>query len=177
MTPTIQTFTGKIISFVDLGLNEYDIMDIAHGLGNVCRYSGQCRHFYSVAQHSVMMSYLVQPQFAMETLLHDATEAYMFDCPTPLKMLLEEYKRIERDMDVGIRWQFGLPPEMSPEVKYADALALAIEKPQLMKATDMKWSFLPEIPADFRDIKIERIAPWDAKDLFLARYAELKYLM
>lgn len=177
MTPTIQTVSGRVINFATPGVNDYDITDIAHGLSNVCRYGGQCLFFYSVAQHSVLVSRLVPREHAMEALMHDGTEAYMCDVPTPLKLLLDEYRRIERELDAGIRWQHSLPIRMTHEVHAADGMALAIEKPQLTVKTDMSWTSMPEVADELRaKHRIQLMYPPDAKALWLERYAELKYL-
>ena len=54
---TIRTFTGKTINLIMPKEEDIDILDIAHGLSNVCRYNGHCSKFYSVAEHSVLLSY------------------------------------------------------------------------------------------------------------------------
>ncbi|ASD50545.1 deoxyribonucleoside 5' monophosphate phosphatase [Acidovorax phage ACP17] len=172
MTPTIQSYTGQIIHYINVEENFYTIEDISHGLSQTCRYAGQSRWFYSVAQHSVLVSQLVPPEYALEALMHDATEAYMCDLPTPLKKLLPEYCAMERKMDARIRAIFGLPAEMSAVVKDADALALAIEKPFLTLKTEMEWSFLP-CTAGWEDITIEQMGSEAAKDAFKRRFAEL----
>ena len=43
------------------------IEDIAHGLAFQCRFNGQTQHFYSVAQHSLMVAALV-PRLAEDAL-------------------------------------------------------------------------------------------------------------
>src|ERR1051326_5760594 len=79
------THTGKQFWPLDARVDEIDIEDIAHGLSHICRFGGHCRHFYSVAQHSVLVSRAVPLQLRMAGLLHDATEAYIGDMVRPLK--------------------------------------------------------------------------------------------
>jgi len=76
----IQTYSGKRIDFENPDPDQIDIVDIAHGLSNLCRFSGQSKYFYSVAQHSFYVS-LVCKENKLQALLHDATEAYMADVP------------------------------------------------------------------------------------------------
>ena len=43
--PTIMLQSGAWFDFCAPSASEFTIEDIAHGLGNICRYSGQCRRF------------------------------------------------------------------------------------------------------------------------------------
>ncbi|TDN51124.1 hypothetical protein EC843_104135 [Buttiauxella sp. JUb87] len=93
--------------------------------------NGHLPEFYSVAQHSVLCSQLVAPEFAFEALMHDAAEAYCQDIPAPLKTLLPDYQRIETFVDGLIRFKYNLPPKQSAVVKYADLTMLATERRDL----------------------------------------------
>src|SRR5207248_1661023 len=86
------------------------IEDIAHGLAMTCRYGGQCLRFYSVSEHSVLVSRLVAPEFAREALLHDASEAYIGDMIRPLKYQPEmaEFLRAESAIEHCVADRFGL---------------------------------------------------------------------
>src|SRR5574343_449470 len=79
MTPTtyISTFKGNRFWPQEPRIDVIDIEDIAHGLAYQCRFNGQTRAFYSVAQHSLMVMALVPPAERFAALLHDAAEAYL----------------------------------------------------------------------------------------------------
>jgi hypothetical protein len=87
MKPYILTATGKKFWFDDPQPEQVCIEDIAWALSNLCRYTGHCRWFYSIAQHSVGASFIVPARFALEALLHDAAEAYITDLNAPLKYM------------------------------------------------------------------------------------------
>ena len=91
-------------SLRNLDENDWDLVDIATGLARQCRYNGQypiTKGFYSVAEHSVILSKFVEDVFGKDkdaclyALLHDASEAYLSDIMTPFKALMPEYKKIE----------------------------------------------------------------------------------
>jgi hypothetical protein len=59
--------------------------------------------------------------------MHDATEAYIGDCPKPLKTLLPDYIKVEALLSLVIAQKFFLPYPGSPEVKVIDKKALLWE--------------------------------------------------
>lgn len=72
------------------------LLEIAASLSQVHRFSGNLGPL-TVAQHSVGTSSFLnagQPG-AILGLLHDATEAYLGDLPTPLKRILPGFKALE----------------------------------------------------------------------------------
>ena len=54
--PSIQTYLGKEFYPLDPKLEDIHIVDIAHAISMKCRYTGHSRFFYSVAQHSVLLT-------------------------------------------------------------------------------------------------------------------------
>lgn len=68
----IQTFTGRQFWPLDPQPDHIDIADIAHALAHDCRFGGHCRRFYSVAEHSVLLSRAVAPEFRLAALMHDS---------------------------------------------------------------------------------------------------------
>lgn len=167
----ILTNSGKHFDFADPRPDQIDILDIAQGLANECRYAGQCRVFYSVAQHSYLASQIVNPRRALEALLHDAAEAYCKDIPRPLKYMLPDYQAIEERVESAIRERFKLPAQMSPEVKRADLILLATERRDLMPADDTPWPILEGIiPLERRIIATHASR---SQALFIKRWVEL----
>lgn len=167
----ILTASGKHMDFTDPQPNQIDVLDIVQGLANECRYAGQCKAFYSVAQHSVLTSYIVPKAFALEALLHDATEAYCKDIPRPLKALLPDYQAIEQRVDAVIRARFGLPETPSFEVKKADLILLATERRDLMPHDATAWpSISGIIPLERR---ITAVPAGRAYAQFMRRFIEI----
>ena len=165
--------SGHYINFVEPDAELFCIKDIAHALSHTCRFGGHTRDFYSVAQHSVLTSYLVPEEDRFAALMHDAAEAYVGDVPTPLKQLLPEYKIIEKRIEASLFERFGLYDGIPTSVKKADLIMLATEQRDLMQAKndDAEWNVIADIPlAPFR---IKPQSPEQARKSFLDRFDEL----
>ena len=80
----MSTYTGKKFFPFDPRPEQICIEDIAHGLSMLCRFSGQCPYFYSVAEHSIYVVHCLPDNLQLEGLLHDASEAYLADLPRPV---------------------------------------------------------------------------------------------
>ena len=65
----IQTLSGKKFNYLTATIDDIDVEDIATALSNICRFAGHLPEFYSVAQHSVLASQIVPPEFAFEALM------------------------------------------------------------------------------------------------------------
>ncbi len=121
------TASGRRISITDPQPEDICIHDIAHALANICRFGGHTKRFYSVAQHSIMVSDEVDNQHALQGLLHDATEAYLGDVVGPLKRVLPDYLALEKKWRGAICEAFHISVEIPGEVKVADNRAMSTE--------------------------------------------------
>jgi hypothetical protein len=169
----IETYTGKKFHILEPSLDEIDIEDIAHSLSMQCRWTGMTRHFYSVSQHSYYVSWLVPSKFALDGLLHDASESYLGDLNRPVKHHTETgqaYIELEETIQKKIGEKFGLTWPIPDEVHKADRRMLFTEKEQLMG--NLVWDTTTG-DAKTADIKIGYLAPPDAEAQFLLRFKDL----
>lgn len=178
----IQTFTGRPFWPLDPRPEDVAIEDIAHPLSNICRFTGHCRWFYSVAQHSIIMAELV----GLPGLLHDGSEAYATDVPRPIKRLPEmwPYREAEAVLQGVIFERFGvsLTAQEEERLKIADEWLLSIEAEVLMGPLLPGWNFATAArlqhfgPFDRKyiaeSVKCE-MSPRYAKERFLSEAADL----
>lgn len=157
-----------------------DLGDIAHALARICRYGGHVRRHYSVAQHSVLVSWwagylareaghsdAVEHDAARWGLFHDAAEAYVGDVIRPLKLLLglaTPLVRVERAFERAIAERFELAPEIPALVHQADREVCMAEQIHLERVPE-GW-----VPSGrVAEIPIDKWAPRRARQAFLGR--------
>jgi len=128
MPDHIRTYTGKYIDPFNPESSDIDILDIAHALSHQCRFAGHTTVFYSVAQHCVMVSenQLVLDR-RLQALLHDASEAYLLDIPSPVKSRIKKYAEAENQLMHRISARFGFWWPAEERLKQADREALEYE--------------------------------------------------
>jgi 5'-deoxynucleotidase YfbR-like HD superfamily hydrolase len=160
----IRTYSGIYMNIFEPTLDMICIENIAHSLSHQCRFGGHLPTFFSVAQHSIMVSEHVPQEHRLAALLHDASEAYLVDIPKPIKPHLTNYKELEDKLMELIALKFGFEYPLHPMVKKADELMLHWEWHTLM----------------LRDGKCKGITPalhykakWEFMDLF-TQLTELK---
>lgn len=174
----ITTYTGKRFFHLNPQPEQICIEDIAHALSQICRWTGHTKYHYSVAQHSIYVSYLAPPEDALKGLLHDASEAYLGDMNRPLKHYTEAgriYGEIEEMVENAIFAKFGLTPGLSDAVKTADNQMLYTEKDALINSATctmyeaQKWGIIEERAP----VKITEWLPRTAEEWFLKRFRQL----
>jgi uncharacterized protein len=167
---TMLTYSGLRIDLVDPKPEQISMVDIAHHLAHICRFTGAVSSFYSVAQHSVLVASLVPTDLTLPALLHDAHEAYLGDVATPLKQALcsDQYKHLAAKFDIAISLRFGIDREAlrDAEVKRADLIALATERRDFMPPDGRDiWPGLKGVRPDQKPL--HAWAPDEAKEAFL----------
>jgi hypothetical protein len=167
----IQVSSGKKFDVISCTLDEIEIEDIAHGLSNICRFTGQIPVFYSVAQHCIEMSYYAPESVRLEALMHDASEAYLGDVSKHLKETIGlPYKAVEDDLMVKIATKFAFAWPCPTVIKVLDHDMLETEFKQVWRKRDPSIpSYGVELP-----VKLRPMTPTLAKEIFLSRYEALK---
>lgn len=167
----ICTYSGVYIDVTDPKPQDINIEDIAQALSMQTRWGGHISRFYSVAQHSVHTAEYLGcsgwgPDVMLMALLHDASEAYLMDIPSPIKQHLKNYKEIEAGVMGAVAKKFGLPLRFyeNDTVKMADHYMLVREWHEL-KLKNICNSPLP------------RWSPQSAKLEFIKAFKNLRYEM
>lgn len=167
----MQTYTGIAFDPLHPDPDKIYIADIAHALSMSCRYGGHVNRFYSVAEHSVLVSRHVPQAQALWGLLHDAAEAYIADIVRPAKKRMPEYQEIERNLMAAICRRFGLPPTQPDAVGDIDLRIVIDEKTALMGPEPLPWQALEGLAPVGADV--QAWGPTRAEDEFMYSFNNL----
>lgn len=169
--------SGLRVDLLDPEETSIDLHDIAHGLSNICRFTGQTSVFYSVAEHCMHVSTIVEartgdPRLAIGGLLHDAHEAYTGDISSPMKAALGKMGAtyaLKNIVDLLDQRILSLCPSgvrlHSDEILEADLAAMKEELRVFFLRADQSgssafkefWSFLQDVP----EYKVPRLSCLD----------------
>lgn len=164
-TPSV---TGKVIDFTNIDPSSIDILDIAHSLSLQCRYNGNCRAFYSVAQHSVLMSTWSLPGHPFTRLMHDAEEFAIGDIISPVKEYIDSplLRELGDNITYAIFKKYNVPP-IDTNIHIADNIMLATERRDIMARCSRGWK-IKEQP--YKEKIKKGWSPEFAEQLFLIRF-------
>lgn len=148
---------ARLVDLWRLSPDDVTVKRIARGLGNICRYSGQVRTYYSVAEHSILVASQVPQEHQMAALLHDASEALgLGDLPAPVKALCPAYRELEAVVMAVVEQRFGLAPGACshPIIKAADRAVYLAEQRTLRRVD------LATLPASERTVEPASVQFW-----------------
>lgn len=141
---SLVTYKGIKFDYLNPTPEMIDIDDIIQSLTRLNRFVGHSKRPYSVAEHSYYcytmakrLGYSNREQLL--TLIHDFTEAYVGDCPAPLKELLPMFSSIESKVEEAICKHIGIEPPTPEEhrkIKRIDLTMLFIEMRDLTKHSE-----------------------------------------
>lgn len=184
MNMTFKPYSNIDIDLFDFKVEDVDLTDIAWSLGRLPRWLGHTKQDYSVAHHSVIASYLVDDDHALEALLHDAAEAYIGDIPKPFKDGFPEVTEAENAIMSAIMDTFAVPCSLtlsrtgqrlyakSPQVAVADKRLNAHEAWTFGKAGPEQE--YPDVESAWlRAIQEHQMWWHDGPYLFLSRFDQL----
>lgn len=153
---------------------------VAHSLGNLCRFTGHSSMFYSVADHSVLVSRLAEwlGGDPMEGLLHDAHECLMGDMASPWKDCFPRFREIEKGVAAGLLRGYGKVAVFGQETKRADMIALFMETEHFLPSRGYTWAGREKYVDDLSHAKMAGIIlpddvfryPHDGAARFLERF-------
>lgn len=165
----IQTFIGKLVDPLNLKMKDISIIDIAHCLSQLCRFTGHTNTFYSVAEHSLYVSHLLPDEWKLAGLLHDASEAYLCDLASPVKRAIPRYKIHEEQAQDKIYRKFGINHVDHRRIKVVDQVVLYHEA---MKLFNDNFGYFDEYKNDFQ-VKINVYSPKVVEYKFMKQFERL----
>lgn len=174
----IITYTGKKFNLLEPKIDDIDILDIAHAQAMQCRWTGHCKHHYSIAQHAYYCSFIGPANEALERLMHDTSESYIGDMNRPLKHYTnagDAYRSVEAPLQGLIYEAFGMSAHEPASVKIADEAMLYAELEQLLPPIERETGEQnnPFGRSEAAKIVIEEWTPAHAEKMFLARFNTL----
>lgn len=160
-TPWMQTRSGACLDIAHPDASKINIEEMAYSLAGILRYLNHTQHPYSVAEHCVRVSYLVEEwtkdrAMSLRGLLHDGPEYILGDITAPVKKFIRAHTYaldvIEDRWLYAILDSVGLPhlrsnPPMplaewegaQAVIKRADLVMLATEKRDMMAPCERDW--------------------------------------
>ena len=152
MSEYITTYTGKHFEPTNPDPELIRIEDIAHALSMLCRGNGHVKTFWSVGQHCICCAREaaargLSNRMILACLLHDASECYMSDVPTPFKNELPED---QEEHLLGIIYEkflgSDLTEEEQKELKKIDHAMLWYDLEHLLG--EIQYGVIPELHID-----------------------------
>lgn len=196
---TIMTLSGgRCFDLANPDPDMIDVQDIATSLSRLCRFNGHGRIYYSVAEHSVLVSMLVAKaiddtgcidralslQIQLMALLHDAPEAYLGDTTRPMQGLMalkmddfdEHYHQLHSQYDALILPKLGVTLTTDPrqQKNVAQARNIVTHADRMMLKIEQQvqnGNGRSEHQPD--DMPIEGHNPTKAAQIFLHYFASL----
>lgn len=173
----IQVNSGRRFYVLDPRAEDITMIDVAHALSNLCRFTGHGDRFYCVGEHSIQCARVARKLgystlIQLYCLLHDGSEAVVNDLARPVKQNIPQYKEVE-DRIMAVIWKVaGLPSPTKDDykiVKTIDNTLFVNEMEQLMKRSD-----IPDIEHEkvFIDLSVGYNAG-ESKEPFLQMFVSL----
>ena len=178
--PYLTTHSGRKLHFLDPSEDELSIDDIALGMSREGRYSNQAPYVYRVGQHCILVSQLREkmamgndPKSLLQALLHDASESFLRDIPSPLKRYLPDYKNIEHIVQSAIYRKWKLPEDLSDSIKLCDSALLVAESRDMQFEIDLTPSDMVKDLA----VWVPKIIPYDEETTYREYMTRFNYLV
>lgn len=131
----LKTYTGRTFDYQNITKDSIYIPDVLRAISSLNRFLGHSSRPYSVGEHTLLGLIVAKekgytPLQQLHWLIHDFTEGYVGDCPTPLKKLLPEFSIYEAKVETAILEHLELDTPTDEEyelIKRIDETMLVIE--------------------------------------------------
>lgn len=182
MSTKIRMHEGQLFDYLDPANYSTSVHEVAAHLSKIPRFGAATQRFYSVAQHAVYVSQLVQQKHghfaALYALHHDDHEAFFGDWPTPLKNYVFQRTGIDVAEELTdkldqmiyedvLKLGYPIPPHIKAAIKEADWQMYITEGTQLIR------NFKGDDKTPSADFQITCYGPEQAETMFLNRHAAL----
>lgn len=171
MSASIETYNGEHFTLDPNDFSGVNIHNLGHALSGVNRFNSHTIRMYSVAEHAVHVASMLPPELQLIGLLHDGSEAFIQDIPSPFKQFLPDYAKMEDLIQTKVYRAFKLDPdwvaEVYPAVKRIDSMMCQIEATQLLHSKGAGWA------EDHGHPGISCLAPEQAEALFMWAYVRI----
>lgn len=175
----VHLYTGNKFNVLEPSKDDVNIVDIAHGLSRLVRYTGAIEEPYTVGHHSILCSRVAEAlelsnRLRLIALLHDATECIVGDLNRIVKQLLPEYKALEDKIALAIWDALGIEPPTEEEYKIIKKIDNCLLVNEIIQLTNREHKF---DHLEYYDIKvdiIEGVRMNEIRDKFLDEYIKLR---
>jgi len=162
-----EAYSGTMFNPITLRPCEVRLDDIAHALAQKPCYLGHGSQFYSIAQHCVNFSEIVEPDQALYALLSVSFLAYMPNLPPSMKPQMKGWNEIIMHVLRTVREGLNVPRRL-------DVTKEMLEKLDRLIVTERQYLGLT--PKKGVEPLAMRLEGWDwrfAEQQFLQRYADI----
>lgn len=174
--------SGHIYDLLSPETSTLTIEDIAYGLAFRSKFGGQTvsritkrRAYYSLAEHCVRGSHVVDPNYARDFLFHELDKVIWGEFDTAQIHVAGLLAKLLRRTRTAHAAKLNLHKDISEEVKRADRIMEATERRDLLVQAMVRGE--PVLWPDLEDVKplADPIEPWgpeEAAERFLMRSME-----
>jgi len=171
--------SGKKFFFENPTVDMIEPEDVAYSLARQCRYNGHTKRWYSVCEHTCIMSDWVMeqpwatPRDGLTALHHDDAEYAIGDMIRPVKDKVPQFKVIEEGIDQVIARRFGTIWPFPGWLKEADTRILVDERATVMNPSDNRWGTDDMEPLGVKFMPIRGRFFWLMERAWLKRHRRL----
>lgn len=127
----LRMYNGRMVDAFNVTPDDIVPENFIHACSQINRYTGNCKFPYPVNQHQLLLYLCVPKRLKRAALVHDITEHWFSDVPSPVKIHMKYYKRKEKDAELVVMQKYGITHAQMADLKQYDIRIRIDEKLQL----------------------------------------------